>query len=165
MQEMMLVNKLVKPLLCSSNKLFLRVVCSPLKCRFLTWWSIRMLSLCSVRLIHATTSWSFTITGFWYWAADGNPHVLHMKSLLDAEYERCNGGKHLCEKDPFRFSVYWIACGNNEEASYRMNRAIRLYDDWGAKHKVRLLLPTTISRLSIRYSDGSIFSHLCLVGR
>lgn len=93
------------------------------------------------------------------WTVNGNPNVSSLCSILDAEFELSQGRRPICQKHyeaavlsagrrgmthfqalaNERFAAYWMSCGNKDEAEYRIREALKLYNDWGARHKVTLL--------------------------
>jgi hypothetical protein len=93
------------------------------------------------------------------WVDKGNPNVQHYDALLKAEFASLEGkGPRaklhyetailLCGRRGVRNvwalahqrrGEFYLREGNDEDALYDINNAIRLYEDWGAKAKVEQL--------------------------
>jgi len=85
------------------------------------------------------------------WVKKGNPNVVHLYSLLCAEKANKlfvdsiilaarTGHVHHAALANERFASFLLHCMNDEEeASYRIQEAIRFYNDWGAALKVEQL--------------------------
>lgn len=101
------------------------------------------------------------------WVNRGNKNCFHFDALLDAEHERYRGNQSVCVKlyekgivtagrqgllhfqalANERLATYWRSLNEVEEESYRLKEAVRLYDAWGAYHKVELLRAANESKL------------------
>ena len=93
------------------------------------------------------------------WADKGNPNVRRYDELLKAEFASLDGKgprakRHyekailLCGRRGVhniwalahqRRGEFYLREGNDDDALYDINNAIRLYEDWGAKAKVEQL--------------------------
>ena len=93
------------------------------------------------------------------WVDTGNPNVRRYDALLKAEFSSLDGKwshaeRHyetaikLCGRRGFRNDwalahqrrgEFHLREGNDDDALYDINNAIRLYEDWGAKAKVEQL--------------------------
>jgi predicted ATPase len=94
------------------------------------------------------------------WEEKGNPNVRHCESLLEAELAALNGRKHVAKKH-YEVAAKWAGRGgfvrdaalvnerygeflledmsDQEEAAFRFQEAIKLYLEWEARAKAKLL--------------------------
>jgi hypothetical protein len=62
-----------------------------------------------------------------------------------------------------RYSEYLSRLGavRDEDASFQLNEAMRLYEEWGAHAKVKQLRQVHDARFGSPFSDDSVFFHVC----
>jgi hypothetical protein len=122
------------------------------------------LSLCA--MARKTKQWKYKraakkfITKIKTWIERGNPNLKQWDILLDAEWAALNGKKHIAKKNyevaiiiaarsgylqdaglaSERFGEYLLSeLDEKDEGIYRIQNALRYFDDWGAKGKVESL--------------------------